>query len=160
MSFKNKIQNWFYLDDEELQEQEAQQKRQQQQSKQQKQAVPEPKRPKKEPVKAKRPQPKKNEPVAVNEPRLVGLPNSQKASKIMLLEPRVYEEVEDMAEHLKSRRTILVNLQKLDHEQSRRVIDYLSGVIDAIGGEMARVGNGVFICAPEQVEVVGEITDY
>lgn len=153
MSIKNKIQNWFYLDEEE--EAEAKQK---QQSKN------EVRRPKTEQQqqRPKRTKTAKLEPVREEQlsPRIVSLQSAQKSSKVVLVEPRVYAEAQDISEHLKSKRAVVVNLQRIDRDQGVRIIDFLSGTVYALGGDIQRIGPDIFLCVPDNVEVAGAISDY
>jgi cell division inhibitor SepF len=82
-----------------------------------------------------------------------------KGSKVILLEPRTYSESTEIADHLKSRRAVVVNLQRIDNEQGRQIIDFLSGVVYAIGGDIQKIGMSIFLCTPDNVEVSGNISD-
>ena len=83
-----------------------------------------------------------------------------KNSKVVLVEPRVYAEAQDIAENLKNKRATIVNLQRIDRDQGIRIIDFLSGTVYALGGDIQRIGTDIFLCTPENVEVSGEISDY
>ncbi len=85
--------------------------------------------------------------------------SSSKNSKLALIEPRVYAEAQDIAEHLKNKRATVVNLQRIDRDQGKRIIDFLSGTVYALGGDIQRIGNDIFLCTPENVEVSGEISN-
>jgi cell division inhibitor SepF len=85
---------------------------------------------------------------------------STKNSKVVLVEPRVYAEAQDIAENLKNKRATIVNLQRIDRDQGIRIIDFLSGTVYALGGDIQRIGTDIFLCTPENVEVSGEISDY
>jgi cell division inhibitor SepF len=91
---------------------------------------------------------------------LVSIQNVQKSSKVILIEPRVYAEAQDISEHLKSKKAVIVNLQRIDKEQGIRIIDFLSGTVYALGGDIQRIGTDIFLCAPDSVEVAGAISDY
>ncbi|WP_391120849.1 cell division protein SepF [Psychrobacillus sp. L3] len=91
---------------------------------------------------------------------LVSIQNVQKSSKVILIEPRVYAEAQDISEHLKSKKAVIVNLQRIDKDQGIRIIDFLSGTVYALGGDIQRIGTDIFLCAPDSVEVAGAISDY
>lgn len=93
-------------------------------------------------------------------PKVVSLSNVQKSSKVVLLEPRVYAEAQDISEHLKNKRAVVVNLQRIDRDQGVRIIDFLSGTVYALGGDIQRIGKDIFLCVPDNVEVSGSISDY
>lgn len=81
------------------------------------------------------------------------------SSKMCLFEPRVFSDTQDIADELKNRRATLVNLQRIDKVSAKRIIDFLSGTVYAIGGDIQRVGTDIFLCTPDNVEVAGSITD-
>jgi cell division inhibitor SepF len=82
------------------------------------------------------------------------------ASKVVLFEPRVYSDAQEIADHLKSRKAVVINLQQIPHDQAKRIVDFLSGTVYAIGGDIQRVGTNIFLCTPDNVEVSGNISDY
>ncbi|WP_447560452.1 cell division protein SepF, partial [Staphylococcus aureus] len=85
---------------------------------------------------------------------------TQESSKMCLFEPRVFSDTQDIADELKNRRATLVNLQRIDQVSAKRIIDFLSGTVYAIGGDIQRVGADIFLCTPDNVEVAGSITDH
>lgn len=85
--------------------------------------------------------------------------HTQKTSKLVLCEPRNYEETQAIADHLRSRKAILVNLQRVRPEQAMRIVDFLSGTVYALNGAIAKVGPNIFVCTPDSVEILGSITD-
>lgn len=66
---------------------------------------------------------------------------------IVVTEPRAFEDSLEIVNHLKTRKTVIVNLQYLDRDVSQRVIDFVSGATLALDGSQERVGHGVFIFA-------------
>ena len=78
---------------------------------------------------------------------------------MMLLEPRAYSESQQIADHLKNRHTVVVNLKRVTKDQTKRIVDFLSGCIYAIGGDMQKIGPGIFVCAPNNINVQGKITN-
>jgi cell division inhibitor SepF len=53
----------------------------------------------------------------------------------------------------------VVNFQRIDDEQAHRVVDFLSGVVFAVDGEIQRIGEQIFLCTPHDFEVEGNLTD-
>ena len=105
------------------------------------------------------PQQSRNEYAVQNNVVSLQAASASKNSKLVLIEPRVYAEAQDIAEHLKNKRATVVNLQRIDREQGKRIIDFLSGTVYALGGDIQRIGNDIFLCTPENVEVSGEISN-
>lgn len=103
------------------------------------------------------------EPEYITDPRktkgnVVGLP-SAKHTKMVLSEPRSYDETQEIADHLRSRRPVVVNLQRVRQEQATRIVDFLSGTVYALNGSISKVGHNIFLCTPETVEIHGNITE-
>ena len=80
-------------------------------------------------------------------------------SKMILLEPRAYSEAQQIADHLKKRNTVVVNLKRVTADQAKRIMDFLSGTIYAIKGNIQKIGSGIFLCTPNNIDVQGKITD-
>jgi FtsZ-interacting cell division protein YlmF len=84
---------------------------------------------------------------------------NSEGNKMILLEPRAYSESQQIADHLKKRNTIVVNLKRVTSEQAKRIIDFLSGTLYAIGGNMQKLGPGIFLCTPKNINVQGKMTE-
>ncbi len=87
------------------------------------------------------------------------LDSNEGGSKMILLEPRAYSESQQIVDFLKSRNTVVVNLKRVTSDQAKRIVDFLSGTIYAIGGDLQKIGGGIFLCTPNNVNVQGKITD-
>ncbi|MEW6308847.1 MAG: cell division protein SepF [Bacillota bacterium] len=83
---------------------------------------------------------------------VVSLP-PQRNIRVVLVQPAAFDEVEAVAEHLRNRRPVLVNLERADKEAARRIVDFLSGAAYGLAGTVQRVGNGIFLFAPSNVDV-------
>jgi len=90
--------------------------------------------------------------------KVVDHPSAQPASEVLVIEPRQFEESIEIVEHLRSRKSVLLNLHMLDNENSQRVVDFLSGACHAIDGHQQRIGDGVFLFAPASVVIMSEST--
>ncbi len=80
-------------------------------------------------------------------------------SKMILIEPRANSESQQIADHLKNRNSVVVNLKRVTSAQAKRIIDFLSGTVYAIGGELQKIGNGIYLCTPNNVNIQGKITE-
>jgi cell division inhibitor SepF len=80
-------------------------------------------------------------------------------NKMILMEPRSFSETQAIADHLKKRNSVVVNLKRVTSPQAKRIIDFLGGCIYAIGGNMEKIGVGIYLCTPKNVNVQGQITD-
>ncbi len=79
--------------------------------------------------------------------------------KMILLEPRAFSEAQQIADYIRSRNTVVVNLKRVTPEQAKRIIDFLSGTIYAVSGNIQKIGGGIFLCTPNNINIQGKITD-
>lgn len=84
---------------------------------------------------------------------------NSKSSQMVVFEPRSYSESQGIADHLKSGRGCIINLHRVSKDQAKRIIDFLSGVVYAIEGDVQKIGPNVFLCTPSNFGVYGEISD-
>ena len=75
---------------------------------------------------------------------------------VIVVKPVHFNEVEKLCKHIKSGRAVLLNLEKMPAEERQRTVDFLSGVVMAKDGMIARVYQNVFICAPKNIGIVEE----
>ena len=80
-------------------------------------------------------------------------------NKMILLEPRAYSESQQIADHLKNRNSVVVNLKRVTSDQAKRIVDFLSGTIYALGGDLQKIGGGIFLCTPNNVNIQGKISE-
>ena len=80
-------------------------------------------------------------------------------SKMVLVEPRAFSESQQIADNLKRKNSVVVNLKRVTNDQAKRIIDFLSGTLYAINGDMQKLGNGIYLCTPKNVDVEGRISD-
>lgn len=90
---------------------------------------------------------------------VVSLKSMQQSSKVVLCEPRTYNEAQEIADNLVNRKAVVINLQRVDHQQAKRIVDFLSGTVYAIGGDIQKLGAQTFLCTPENVDVSGTISE-
>jgi cell division inhibitor SepF len=83
----------------------------------------------------------------------------KKDNTMILLEPRAYSESQQIADHLKKKNTVVVNMKRVTPDQAKRIVDFLSGTVYALEGDLQKIGAGIFLCTPKNVDVEGAITD-
>jgi len=79
--------------------------------------------------------------------------------QVVLVKAERYDNSTEIADHLKERRTVVLNLETTNKDVARRVLDFLSGVAYAIGGRIQRVANNTFIITPYNVDLKGDLID-
>ncbi len=80
-------------------------------------------------------------------------------TKVVVIHFASFDDAKDAADHLKNKKPIVANLEKLDNESTRRVVDFLSGAVYGVGGKMQNVSNRIFLITPSNVEVMGNYRD-
>lgn len=94
------------------------------------------------------------EPKSKRNSNLVNLPTVQpKQVKVMIVEPFAFDDAQNVADHLKNRKPVVVNLENTDREVAKRIIDFISGTTYAVSGTIQKVGNNIFLCAPNNIDV-------
>lgn len=79
--------------------------------------------------------------------------------QVVLVKPERYENASEIADHLRDKRTVVLNLEKTDKDISRRLLDFLSGVAYAQEGKIKKVALSTFIVTPYNVDIMGDIID-
>ncbi len=91
--------------------------------------------------------------------RPAGSASSNASLEMKIIKPERYEDVTGIAQHLLHRRTVVLNLESTNKETIRRIIDFLSGVAFAIGGNLNRVANSTYVITPKNVELSDDQKD-
>ena len=79
--------------------------------------------------------------------------------KVMLVKPERFENAVEIADHLKDRRTVVLNLESTPKEESGRLLDFLSGVAYAGEGKIRKIAANTYIITPYHVEIEGDLLD-
>ena len=81
---------------------------------------------------------------------------SSAALEMKVIKPERFDEVRAIGEHLLARRTVVLNLEETNKETTKRIIDFLCGVVFAIDGQVKKVANATYVVTPKNVDVSGE----
>ena len=96
-----------------------------------------------------------------NERKVISMPQRgyehQKGYEVVVFEPRAYNESIQIAQALKERKTVILNLQLLDREESQRIVDFLCGCTHALDGNQRKIGDFVFIFTPNNINLTQEM---
>ncbi|KAB2954500.1 cell division protein SepF [Heliorestis acidaminivorans] len=80
----------------------------------------------------------------------------KKDHKVVVVDPKSFDEAQSIADHLKNRRQVILNLENTDREMAQRMIDFISGTTYALNGSMQKVGANIFVFAPSHVDISGD----
>ncbi len=76
--------------------------------------------------------------------------------KLVIMRPEKYEEATDITNYLKERKPIVINLEAVDTPTSRRIVDFISGAVYALDGNIQKVSKGIFLIAPCNIGVLND----
>ena len=79
--------------------------------------------------------------------------------KVVLVKPERFENASEIADHLKEKRTVVLNLESTNKDVARRLIDFLSGVAYAGEGKIKKVAANTYIITPYSVDIIGDLID-
>ena len=83
-----------------------------------------------------------------------------KQMKLVIMQPVRFEDARDISDRLKERKPIVMNLESVDKATARRIVDFLSGSVHALDGDIQKVANGIFLIVPCNVGVMNEDDNY
>ena len=79
--------------------------------------------------------------------------NGTSAFKLVVIEPKSFDECPKLVDSLKGRRPVIINLEKIETETAKKIFDFLSGATYALNGGVQKVASNIFIFAPESVDI-------
>ncbi|SCZ76994.1 cell division protein SepF [Acidaminobacter hydrogenoformans] len=91
-----------------------------------------------------------------NPNKVVNLHKSQ-SMKVVLYQPRDFEDTRAVIDSLKGKKPVILNIEELDPELARKIFDFCSGALYAIDGHIQKVSRGIFILAPSNVDISGDV---
>jgi len=83
----------------------------------------------------------------------------QSHAKLVICEPRSFNEAQDIADNLINRRAVVINFQMLDAERAKSLFDFLSGTVYALNGNIQKLGAKTFLCTPDNMDVTGNVSE-
>ena len=90
--------------------------------------------------------------------RVVNL-NSNSAMQVVLVKPERFDTVSEIADHLRDKKAVVLNLESTNKDVARRLVDFLSGVAYALDGKIKKVAISTYILTPFNVEIVGDLVE-
>jgi len=85
--------------------------------------------------------------------------HAQRQVRVVVSEPRTFDETRSITDNLKNRRPVIVNLEHAEAELAQRVVDFVSGATYALNGSMQKVGNGIFLFVPNNMDISSELRE-
>jgi len=77
--------------------------------------------------------------------------------KLVVIEPKAFDECPKLVDSLKSKKPVIINLEKLESDAARKIFDFLSGATYALNGNVQKIANNIFVFAPENVDIAANV---
>ena len=77
--------------------------------------------------------------------------------KLVVIEPKAFDECPKLVDNLKSKKPVIINLEKLESDTARKIFDFLSGATYALNGNVQKISNNIFVFAPETVDISANV---
>lgn len=84
---------------------------------------------------------------------------SSTKSQIVLYEPRVYSDAKDVAQNLLQNKAVVINFGRMEDSSARRIVDFITGTVYALNGEIQRIGDKIFLATPPKFVTDGKISE-
>ena len=88
--------------------------------------------------------------------KIVSMPQVQQV-KMVITQPTCFEQSEEICNYLKEKKSIIVNLEYVNKEVARRIIDFISGAVHALDGHIQKVSNSIFLIAPMNYDISSDL---
>lgn len=88
--------------------------------------------------------------------KVVNMPQVQSV-KMVITQPTSFEQSEEICNYLKEKKSIIVNLEYVNKDVARRIIDFLSGAVHALDGYIQKVSNSIFLIAPANYDIESDL---
>jgi len=79
--------------------------------------------------------------------------------EVVVIQPLAYDEAQIICDHIKAKRPVVLNLEKMEKNVAQRIMDFVSGSCYTLNGNLQRITNNIFIIAPENVDVAGDFRE-
>ena len=88
--------------------------------------------------------------------KVVALDRAAAQPSIVVLKPRCFNNTTEVADQIKQRRPVILDVGNLDPEEARRVVDFIAGTVYGLNGDIQKVSGGIFVATPASYEISGE----
>ena len=103
-------------------------------------------------------EPERTTPVTPKRDKVVNLGTASPV-QVVLVKPERFETAAEIADHLRDRRPVVMNLEQAPKDTARRLIDFLSGVAYALDGRIKKIASGTYLLTPYNVDILGDLID-
>ena len=93
-----------------------------------------------------------------NNPQVYSI-NTNVQMQVVIIKPECYEDAQEICDQIKTKKPVVVNLEKVEYPVAQRIMDFLSGTCYSLEGSIQRVANNIFVIAPENVDISGDFKE-
>lgn len=104
------------------------------------------------------PAPRKTTTASRSNPQVYSI-NTNVQMQVVIIKPECYEDAQEICDQIKTKKPVVVNLEKVEFPIAQRIMDFLSGTCYSLEGSIQRVANNIFIIAPENVDISGDFKE-
>lgn len=88
--------------------------------------------------------------------KVVSMPQPQQV-KMVITQPTSFEQSEEICNYLKERKSVIINLEYVNKDVARRIVDFISGAVHALNGQIQKISNAIFLVVPTNYEVASDL---
>ena len=92
--------------------------------------------------------------------KTISMPIADKQVRVVVIEPTIFDDSQKIADYLRGNQPVVVNFENTDNIVTKRMTDFISGTIYALGGSMKKIGRSILVCAPRNVDIDAGISIY
>lgn len=85
--------------------------------------------------------------------------NSNSNTKVVVISPHNINDAKEICDHLRSNRSIVMNVEDIETQTAQRIVDFLSGAVYSLDGNIQKVSSGIFLATPNSVDILGDIRE-
>lgn len=85
--------------------------------------------------------------------------NNNSGMKVVVVTPHNINDAKEICDHLRSNRSIVMNVEDIETQTAQRIVDFLSGAVYSLDGNIQKVSSGIFLATPSSVDILGDIKD-
>ncbi|MDO4282656.1 MAG: cell division protein SepF [Clostridia bacterium] len=89
--------------------------------------------------------------------KVIPMNNGMSASRMVITQPTCYDDVQEVGDYLKAKKSVIINLENVGKDDARRILDFLSGATFMIEGTIQKVSNLIYLMAPRTVEIQNDL---
>lgn len=85
--------------------------------------------------------------------------NNNSGTKVVVVSPHSINDAKEICDHLRSNRSIVMNVEDIETQTAQRIVDFLSGSVYSLDGNIQKVSSGIFLATPNSVDILGDIRE-